>query len=109
MLDLDQSITKAALVKHHCELQYGIKTPPHLVRHVLRRRMGLKYKLCSKLAFKGNTERNLVLRQQFALRMLKLIQQGKRIINVDETWIAGLSFTYRKWKTPGTSNAVASK
>ena len=41
--------------------------------------------------------------------MLKLIQQGKRIINVAETWIAGLTFIYRKWRAPGTSNTVPVK
>jgi hypothetical protein len=109
LLDLEQNITKAAIVKHHCELHYDIKAPLHQVRHVMRRHMGLKYKLCTKLTYKGNSERNLVLRQQFALEMVKLIQQGKRIINVDETWIAGLTFIYRKWRAPGTTNAVPVK
>ena len=33
----------------------------------MRRHMGLKYKLCTKLTFRGNVERNLVLRHQFAI------------------------------------------
>ena len=66
MLDLEQNIMKASTVKHHCEKCYDIKVPLHRVQHVMRRRMGLKFKRCTKLAFKGNTERNLVLRQQFA-------------------------------------------
>ena len=41
--------------------------------------------------------------------MLKLIKQGKRIINVDETWIAGVKFIHRKWRAQGSSNGVAVK
>ena len=47
-----------------------------------------KYKKIKRIAFKGNAERNLVLRQQFGMKLLELLQAGKRIINVDETWIA---------------------
>ena len=70
LLDLDQNITRATFVKYHCELYYEIKTPIHQVRQVLRRHIGLNYKLCPKLSFQGNGEQNLVLRQRFAIEML---------------------------------------
>jgi hypothetical protein len=75
----------------------------------MRRHMGLKFKRCTKLNFRGNVERNLVLRHQFAIEMIKLIKQGKRILNIDETWIAGFKYIYRKWRAPGTTNAIADK
>ena len=81
----------------------------HIVRQVLRKDMGLKYKRCTKLTHRGNDERNLVLRQQFALRLLELMKQKKRILNVDETWISGFKNIICKWRAPGTSNGVPSK
>ena len=36
--------------------------------------------------------RCLVLRQQYALKMLPLLESGRRIINVDESWLNGTNF-----------------
>ena len=59
--------------------------------------MGLKYKKVKKIAFKGNAKKNLVLRQLFGMKLLEVLEQGKRIINVDETWINDTQFIRSKW------------
>jgi hypothetical protein len=46
---------------------------------------------------KANSDRSLVLRQQFALKMMELHQLGKRIINIDETWLNETSHTRKTW------------
>lgn len=76
---------------------------------MFRREMGLKYKKIKMLPYQGNSERNLVLRQQFAMKMMDLLQQGKRILNVDETWISGCNFQRRKWCRHGASNSMIEK
>ena len=66
----------------------------------------MKLKRVMRIPYTGNSERNLVLRQQFAVRMLGLLGQGKRILNVDETWINETSFQRRKWREHGSTNSV---
>ena len=44
-----------------------------------------------------NTERCLILRQQYGVRMLQLLDAGKHIINVDESWLNESSFIRRFW------------
>ena len=60
--------------------------------------MGLKYKKIKKIPFHGNSEKNLVLRQQFAMKLLELLQEGKRILNIDESWLTGTNFKRSMWR-----------
>ena len=52
----------------------------------------LSFVKAKKLQPLTNSERNLVLRQQYALKMLKILNEGKRVINVDESWLKETSF-----------------
>jgi len=54
----------------------------------------------------ANSERCLVLRQQYAISLLDLLKQGKRIINVDETWLNETNFQRKTWCRPLSSNTV---
>ena len=57
--------------------------------------MRVGYGLAKTVPVQCNQERCLVLRQQYALRMLALLEQGRRIINVDESWLNGTRFLRR--------------
>ena len=50
-----------------------------------------------KLNPQANSARNLILRQQYALVMMQLLSEGKRVINIDETWLNETSFVRRTW------------
>ena len=50
-----------------------------------------------------------MLRQQYALVMLSLLDSGKRVINLDETWLNETSFIRRAWCRPGTPGTVATR
>ena len=82
---------------------------PKLVSYVLKEEMNLVYKQTKKVAPKANEPRCLVLRQQFALSLLALLDQGKRIINVDETWLAETNFQRKTWCRPLASATTSSK
>ncbi len=75
------------------------------VRSVLRTDLGLGYRMVKKVPVQSNSERCLVLRQQYALKMLDLLQQKPRIINVDESWINESSYLRKMW-CPGKSAAT---
>jgi len=66
----------------------------------------MRFKRIKRVPFAGNSDRNLILRQQFALNMIKLIRAGMRVINVDETELTKSDFRRRKWRVPGTTNSM---
>ena len=45
----------------------------------------------------------------YAKKMLSLLDEGKRIINIDETWLPSLDFRNMKWRQKGETNTVSSK
>ena len=49
--------------------------------------MGLGFRLAKTVPLQVNLGRSLVLRQQYALKMLPLLEANRRIINVDESWL----------------------
>ena len=51
---------------------------------MLKQNLGMRYKRIVHIAPQANSERNLILRQRFALEFLALAQRGKEFLNVDE-------------------------
>ena len=66
----------------------------------------MKYKIVKRIAFQGNSDKNLILRQQFGIRFLNLLTSGKRILNIDETLLSDTSFQRKKWRLHGFTNTV---
>ena len=66
----------------------------------------MSFKKIVPISVHGNSVRNLVLRQQFALHFLDLLESKKVIIDIDETWIGMTDFRRRKWRPAGTTNSV---
>ena len=79
------------------------------VRRVLHNDLDMRYRVLKKVAFQGNSQRCLVMRMLYAKKMFELLQDGKRIINIDETWIPGLDFRNKKWRARGEQNTVSYK
>ena len=66
----------------------------------------MSYRKVKGVAPHANSEKNLVLRQQFAIELAALIGKGKRILNVDETWLGMTDFRRMKWRPRGSNNSV---
>ena len=116
MLAANQPIVRAAQVQSAVRRHANLEVSSKLVRQVMRKDMHLGYRLAKTVPIQSNTERCLVLRQQFALRMLPLLEAGcfasvqsiadrtvpfsasaptRRVINVDESWLNGTRFLRR--------------
>ena len=67
------------------------------VKKVMKQQMDMSYRTVKIIPKQGNTERCLVLRQQYALKMLSLLEQSKTIINVDESWLNETTFIRKVW------------
>jgi len=72
----------------------------------MRESLGMRYRKVVQLAVHANSAKSLILRQQWAIRMLKLWQKRKNILTIDETWLNFSDMRRRKWQVPGTSNGV---
>ena len=67
----------------------------------------MAYRKIKTVSLHSNSEKNLVLRQRWALEFLALGRKRKVVLNVDETWLGMSDFRRRKWQAPGTTNSVA--
>ena len=74
---------------------------------VMKRDHGMRYQKIKDTAIFSNSERNLVLRQRWAMEFLSLARTKHTFLSVDETWLGMSDFRRRKWKIPGTTNSVA--
>ena len=68
--------------------------------------MGMSYRKVQPVPLHANSEKNLVLRQRWALELLALLRAGKTILNIDETWLGMSDFRRMKWREKGTTNSV---
>ena len=69
----------------------------HEIRNVMRHDLNMRYRKVLPVSIHGNSEKNLVLRQQFARNMINLLKAGKTLLNVDETWLGMTDFRRMKW------------
>ena len=65
------------------------------------------YGKVKRVATQGNTETNLVMRMLYAKKMFELLSSGKRIINIDETWLPSMDYRSRGWCSRGQRNSVS--
>ena len=75
------------------------------VKNIMKDEFGLKYRISKNIPTQANRQRCLVLRQQYAVKMLELMREGKRIINIDESWFNETNFTRQIW-CPANSTAT---
>ena len=80
-----------------------------LVSEVMRKDLGMGYRRASTTPIQSNSERCLVLRQQYALKMLPLLKSKKRIINVDESWLNHSRFIRKVWVPSDGTGSYSSK
>ena len=79
------------------------------VRMVLRKYLHMGYRMVKTVTVQANSERCLVLRQQYALRMLPLLESGRRIINIDESWLNQTRFIRRLWVPSDAASTFTDK
>ena len=68
---------------------------------------GMKYRKIKHIPIGANTNRNLILRQQWVIACLKKDHKNRVYLNVDETWLGMCDFRRMKWQAPGTTNSIS--
>jgi hypothetical protein len=98
-------IESAAQIVQYVHQLTGTKVDRRLVLAVLKEDVGAKFRRIQKVPLHLNTVRNLILRQQWAIKYMELVRQ-KTWLNIDESWLSESNFLRRKWRMPGCNNAV---
>ena len=87
MLENSITIVKADMVVEQVRKRENVEVTADQVKTVMKDELGLGYRMAKKVPVQANEMRCLVLRQQYAMSMLSLLQNGTRILNIDETWL----------------------
>ena len=66
----------------------------------------MRYRKVKRVHFQGNSERCIVLRQQYGKYMMDLLASGRRILNIDETWLNQTDFRHMKWRARNDTNSI---
>ena len=67
------------------------------VRSVMREELGMRFRKIKTVSLHSNSEKNLVLRQRWALEFLAQARKKKVFLNIDETWLGMSDFRRMKW------------
>jgi len=68
------------------------------INKVLKEGQLLKFRKAKKVPLHANSLRNQYMRQQFSLKLLGLLLDGKRILAVDETWFGETNYQRQSWQ-----------
>ena len=74
----------------------------------MKEEFGMSYRKLKHVSVHSNSEKNLVLRQQWALQMLEHTLDNKIFLNIDETWLGMSDFRRMKWRVKNTTNSYPS-
>ena len=96
------------MVTKHVNEQTDLGVKQNIVQRVMKDQLHMRFRKVSKGPIYLNSTRNLVLRQQGAMKVLEAINRGKVLINIDETWINESDFRRMKWRAYGETNIVQS-
>ena len=100
-IDSAASVQKVLLEEHQMEKKQS------LIRSVMRDDLDMRFRKVLPVSIHANSWKNLVLRQQFALKYIELLFKDKIILNIDETWLGMCDFRRMKWQAPAATNSVA--
>ena len=92
-------------LKNELKARHNLDVSVTTIRLLLKRQLGLSYLKVKALSPQTNSIRSLACRQAYAMRMLGAMLTGRRIINVDESWLATMTHRYRSWAARGRPNA----
>ena len=63
----------------------------------MKEELGMSYRKIVTVSLHSNSEKNLVLRQRWAMEFFAQAKKKKVFLNVDETWLGMSDFRRRKW------------
>jgi hypothetical protein len=109
IFDSVELVDSVAFVKEQLGEQHGIEIDYHRLKKIMKEELDLRYKKISPISWQGNSDRNKILRQQFAQTLMEVDISKKTIINIDESWLGKSDFRRFSWSLRGVTNSVPQK
>ena len=88
----DKQLTSIKAMREDIEINHGVSMSRTYINRFLNVNKALKFKKVKKVPLHANSLRNQYMRQQFAVKLIDLLFQGKRILAVDETWFGETNY-----------------
>ena len=102
LADKNELIRSLGNIQQEIESDQGIKVSTKTITKIIKTNKMFKYKKVKKVPPHANSLRNQYMRQQFAIKLLDLLMDGKRILAIDETWFGETNYNRQSWQI--TSN-----
>ena len=83
LLQNQDHIFKAEQIVDRAAQDTGIQVTVDKVRKIMKDQLGMKYRKSKKISELANSQRCLVLRQQYAMKMLEILKDDVLVINID--------------------------
>ena len=97
MVNQDLHIGSTAWLREHLRQTKDIDVKGWVLRDIMKRELDLRYSRIKQISWQGNSDKNKILRQHFALTLLEVDFAKKVVLNVDETWLGMSDFRRFKW------------
>ena len=101
LIESNGRITSVAEVHRQAKLQGADDLKLKRVHQIMARNLGLKFKRLKTINVRANCKQALIQRQQFALTLISLMLEGKRVINVDESAVGQGVYYRSSWGVTG--------
>ena len=98
MLEQKLPIWRASQVKDIVQRDNDLTVSDGYVAQVLRHHLKMRFRKVKRTPFAGNTDKSLALRHLCAKQIIKLMEAGKRLVNIDESWLSDTDLRRRKWR-----------
>ena len=95
--DFGSIIDSAKAVANDINTQDNMAVTERDVRSVMQEELDMRFRRIKTVSLHSNSEKNLVLRQRWALEFLTQARKKKVFLNVDETWLGMSDFRRMKW------------
>ena len=95
--DFNCIIDSSKAVANDMNATYAEQVTENTVRSVMKEELDMRYRKIKTISLHSNSEKNLVLRQRWALEFLTQARRKKVFINIDETWLGMSDFRRMKW------------
>ena len=109
MRESKKSISNADQVREQVLAGYQLSVRNALIAQVMKSKFAMKYQKTRPIPLQTNRERNLALRCLYGQKFLQTLEEGHRIINIDQSWLNQDDFRRNKWVTADQSQRLPMK
>ena len=106
MNDTGQVIDSVKKLQQDLKEEKGMEVKYRETASIMKKDLDMSFKKIQEVSLRTNSEKNLVLRQRFAVNLIQVLRSGKRVLNIDQTWLGMSDFRRMKWRPKDSTNSI---